>query len=83
MYFAHFGLAIFIIGASVSESNKIEKEFTLEIGETKKVGVFDYRFQNLKEFKSTNYDAVIASIIVSKGDDSLQKLIQKKAISLK
>ena len=80
MYFAHFGLAIFIIGASVSESNKIEKEFTLEIGETKKVGVFDYRFDNLKEFKSTNYDAVIASIIVSKGDRFITEINPEKRL---
>ena len=80
MYFAHFGLAIFIIGASVSESNKIEKEFTLEIGETKKVGVFDYRFENLKEFKSTNYDAVIASIIVSKGDRFITEINPEKRL---
>ena len=80
MYFAHFGLAIFIIGASVSESNKIEKEFTLEIGETKKVGGFDYRFENLKEFKSTNYDAVIASIIVSKGDRFITEINPEKRL---
>ena len=80
MYFAHFGLAIFIIGASVSESNKIEKEFTLEIGETKKVGAFDYRFENLKEFKSTNYDAVIASIIVSKGDRFITEINPEKRL---
>ena len=80
MYFAHFGLAIFIIGASVSESNKIEKEFTLEIGETKKVGVFDYRFENLKEFKSANYDAVIASIIVSKGDRFITEINPEKRL---
>ena len=80
MYFAHFGLAIFIIGASVSESNKIEKEFTLEIGETKKVGVFDYRFENLKEFKSANYDAVIASIIVSKDDRFITEINPEKRL---
>ena len=80
MYFAHFGLAIFIIGASVSESNKIEKEFTLEIGETKKVGVFDYRFENLREFKSNNYDAIIASIIVSKGDQFITEINPEKRL---
>ncbi len=80
MYFAHFGLAIFIIGASVSESNKIEKEFTLEIGETKKVGVFDYRFENLREFKSNNYDAIIASIIVSKGDRFITEINPEKRL---
>ena len=36
MYFAHFGLAIFIVGTNVSESNKIERTLP-EIGQTKTV----------------------------------------------
>ena len=81
MYFAHFGLAIFIVGASVSESNKIEKELTLEIGQTKTVGAFDYKFENLKEFKAMNYDAIVASIIVSRGNKFITEINPKKALS--
>ena len=80
MYFAHFGLAIFIIGASVSENNKIEKEFTLAIGESIKVGMFDYKFDDLREFKSMNYDAVIASIIVSKNDKFITEINPEKRL---
>ena len=80
MYFAHFGLAIFIIGASVSENNKIEKEFTINIGETKTVGVFDYKFEDLKEFQSVNYDALIASIVVSKNDQFITELNPEKRL---
>ncbi len=80
MYFAHIGLAIFIIGASVSENNKIEKEFTLAIGESIKVGIFDYKFDDLKEFKSMNYDAVIASIIVSKNDKFITEINPEKRL---
>ena len=80
MYFAHFGLAIFIIGASVSESNKIEKEFTLEIGQTKTVGAFDYKFENLREFKSMNYDAIVASIIVSRDNKFITEINPEKRL---
>ena len=80
MYFAHFGLAIFIIGASVSENNKIEKEFTINIGETKTIGMFDYKFEDLKEFQSMNYDALIASIIVSKNDQFITELNPEKRL---
>ena len=80
MYFAHFGLAIFIIGASVSENNKIEKEFTINIGETKTIGMFDYKFKELKEFQSMNYDALIASIIVSKNDQFITELNPEKRL---
>ena len=40
----------------------------------------DYRFENLKEFKSTNYDAVIASIIVSKGDRFITEINPEKRL---
>ena len=80
MYFAHFGLAIFIVGASVSESNKIEKELTLEIGQTKTVGAFDYKFENLREFKAMNYDAIVASIIVSRDDKFITEINPEKRL---
>jgi cytochrome c biogenesis factor len=48
MYFAHFGLAIFILGASISENNKIEKELVLNVGESKTIGIFEYKLEKLK-----------------------------------
>ena len=80
MYFAHFGLAVFIIGASVSENMKIEKEFTLNIGQSKQVGLFDYKFEKLNEYKSMNYDALIASIIVSKDDQFITEINPEKRL---
>ena len=68
MYFAHFGLAIFILGASISENTKIEKELVLSIGETTRIGSFDYTLNKLEEQKSVNYDAIIASVLISKND---------------
>ena len=75
-----WSVAIFIIGASVSENNKIEKEFTINIGETKTIGMFDYKFEDLKEFQSMNYDALIASIIVSKNDQFITELNPEKRL---
>ena len=80
MYFAHFGLAIFIVGASVSENMKIEKEFTLDIGQSKQVGLFNYKFEKLNEYKSMNYDALIASIIVSKDDQFITEINPEKRL---
>ncbi|MEL0172474.1 MAG: heme lyase CcmF/NrfE family subunit [Gammaproteobacteria bacterium] len=80
MYFAHFGLAVFIVGASVSENMKIEKEFTLDIGQSKQVGLFNYKFEKLNEYKSMNYDALIASIIVSKDDQFITEINPEKRL---
>ena len=80
MYFAHFGLAVFIVGASVSENMKIEKEFTLDIGQSKQVGLFNYKFEKLNEYKSMNYDALVASIIVSKDDQFITEINPEKRL---
>ena len=80
MYFAHFGLAIFILGASVSENNKIEKELVLNVGETKTIGLFDYKLEKLRELKSVNYDAIIASVLVSKNNQFITEINPEKRL---
>ena len=80
MYFAHFGLAIFIIGASVSENTKIEKELILELGETTKIGSFEYTLDRLNEFKSTNYDAIIATVLVTKNQKFITEINPEKRL---
>lgn len=80
MYFAHFGLAIFILGASVSENTKIEKELVLEIGETTQIGSFEYTFEGLNEFKSMNYDAIIATVLVSKNEKLITEINPEKRL---
>ena len=80
MYFAHFGLAIFILGASVSENTKIEKELVLEIGESTQIGSFEYTFEGLNEFKSMNYDAIIATVLVSKNEKLITEINPEKRL---
>jgi len=80
MYFAHFGLAIFILGASISENTKIEKELVLSIGETTRIGSFDYTLNKLEEQKSVNYDAIIASVLISKNDSFVAEIKPEKRL---
>jgi len=80
MYFAHFGLAIFILGASVSENTKIEKELVIEVGETTKIGSFEYTLEKLNEFKSINYDAIIATVLVSKNQKFITTINPEKRL---
>ena len=80
MYFAHFGLAIFILGASISENNKIEKELVLNVGESKTIGLFEYKLEKLSELKSVNYDAIIASVLVSKDNQLITEINPEKRL---
>ncbi len=64
MYLAHLGLAVFILGASVSENNKIEREIILELGSSTKIGSYEYRLDEISETMKSNYDAIIATVSV-------------------
>lgn len=80
MYFAHFGLAVFIIGASVSENNKIEKEMILEVGGVSKIGAYEYKLDKLQEISKDNYDAIIATVSVFKNNNYVTSIKPEKRL---
>ena len=62
--FVHIGLAIAVIGITASMATKIEKEFTLAVGEQFKVGRYILELNDLIEVEEKNYAAVRANISV-------------------
>ena len=82
MYFAHIGLAIFILGATIVENNKIEKELVMKIGDKVTVGDYIFKFNDIKEFKGKNYDALIGNFVVTKNNVFITNLSSEKRIYL-
>ena len=58
MQIAHFGLAIFVIGATIVSTYEIEKDIKLSAGES--VTILDYTFKlnSIKIVATTNVKAV-------------------------
>ena len=66
MLLAHFGLAVFVLGATIVENNKIEREEVLRLGDTVKLKDYEFTFSNLEEFEGPNYKSVRAEFTVVK-----------------
>ena len=80
MYFAHIGLAVFILGASVVENDKTEREVIMGIGDQIKIKEYDFIFRDMKEKQEVNYDALVGVFDVKKDGKLITTLFPEKRI---
>jgi cytochrome c-type biogenesis protein CcmF len=66
MVIAHAGVGVFAIGASGVESYKIEKDVALKPGMAYSIAGYDFRFVKSAEVRGPNYDAVQATVEVTR-----------------
>ncbi len=78
MCVAHFGLAMFVIGATTVESYKREADMSLRPGESLQHAGFDFTMRGIREVKGPNYDAIEAEIAVSRDGRELSVLHPQK-----
>jgi cytochrome c-type biogenesis protein CcmF len=69
-YLVHLGVVIVTIGITASMAHKTEKEFTLSIGESYVVDRFKFTLKNLKQNSFSNYDAVVADILLTSKNEA-------------
>lgn len=61
-YIVHLGVAIVVIAITASMAHKIEREFTLAVGDVFEVGRFAVKLEDLKEKEEKNYFGLLAPI---------------------
>jgi cytochrome c-type biogenesis protein CcmF len=66
MCVAHFGLALFIIGATTVESYKQETDLSLRPGESAEVSGYQFTLQGLREVAGPNYDAIESEVTITR-----------------
>ena len=82
MTFAHIGLAVFVLGATVVENNKIEKELIMNIGEKTQVSGYTFLFSNMNEEIGPNYKSLKAEFKIYKDGELISKLYPEKRLYL-
>ena len=80
MTLAHLGLAVFILGATIVENNKIEKEIVAKIGETIKIKNYAFKFTNLSQYDGPNYTGIKAQFLVYENNTLITELYPEKRI---
>ncbi len=80
MYLAHIGLAVFILGATIVENDKTEKEVVMDIGDTVNIKEYSFIFRGMKENREANYDALIGVFDVKKEGKLITTLLPEKRL---
>lgn len=64
MAIAHIGLGLFVVSITAVESYTRERDLALAVGETGRVGEFEYRLEGLSTVEGPNYDALRGEVRV-------------------
>ncbi len=82
MSLAHFGVAVFIIGVTLSGGYSLEKELRMAPGDKVELAGYTFLFQGVSDIKGPNYQGVRGRIEVSKGDKMLPAMEPEKRVYL-
>ena len=83
MSLAHFGIGVFIVGITLTSVYSVEKDKRMLLGETYKLGGYNFRFEGVKNVTGVNYNAYEGTIIVSNDEGkTLAQLHPQKRIYL-
>jgi len=80
MVLAHFGVAIFVAGVTMTVSYSEEKDLRMEPGSSYNISGYDFRFQGVRKVKGPNYMADEAVLEVWLGDEMAGELLPQKRI---
>ncbi|MCG8427401.1 MAG: heme lyase CcmF/NrfE family subunit [Chromatiales bacterium] len=78
MLFGHAGIAIFIIGVSLTSIYSVEKDVRLEPGQDYELGGYVFHFQGVENFRGPNYVGAKGTINISKDGEHVVTVSPEK-----
>ena len=78
MHFAHFGIAIFIIGVTMVNSYETEKDVRMDIGDTVDVGGYTFRFNGTDTVPGPNYQGIRGDVEVFRNGERINLMYPEK-----
>ena len=80
MIIAHLGIAVFVLGATVTTQLGIEKDIKMSIGETQMIAGYDFVFNGVNPHAKDNYSGFIGDISVFKNNKKVAQLYPEKRL---
>ena len=80
MTLAHLGVALFIVGITVTNLYSTEKDVRMETGETYHMGGYDFEFRGVRPFIGANYRADEGVFVVHYDNKLLTELHSQKRL---
>jgi cytochrome c-type biogenesis protein CcmF len=78
MTFAHIGVAVFIIGITLTSVYSQEKDVRLAMGQTYNIGGYDFEFRGVQPFTGPNYRADEGVFAVTRDNQLVTQLHSQK-----
>jgi cytochrome c-type biogenesis protein CcmF len=78
MNFAHFGIAIFIIGVTMVNGYETEKDVRMDVGDTVAIGGYTFRFNGTNEVPGPNYQGIVGDIEVLNNGERINLMHPEK-----
>ena len=80
MIFSHIGLAVFVLGATIVESNNLEKELVMSPGQVVKLKNYQFKLNQLSEYEGPNYTSVKADFVIYRNDEIIAEVFPEKRL---
>ncbi|MEM9384652.1 MAG: heme lyase CcmF/NrfE family subunit [Pseudomonadota bacterium] len=80
MTLAHIGVGVFTIGVAVTKSYSVELDTAMQVGEVQEIGELGFRFDGVVPSQGPNYEAVVGTVTVLRGDDVITTLYPEKRV---
>ena len=80
MLLAHLGVAAFIVGVTMVRSYGIEKNVTMDVGQTESVAGYDFTFRGVVPVNGPNYAAMSGVVEMRRNGELLKTLRPEKRI---
>jgi cytochrome c-type biogenesis protein CcmF len=80
MQVAHFGLGITVLGITVTSAFSIVTDEGMRIGDTREIGGYTFRFDDMRDVEGPNYDAIQAVFTVLRDGESYTELRPEKRV---
>jgi cytochrome c-type biogenesis protein CcmF len=78
MMIAHLGVAVSVIGITLTTHYSIERDVQMQIGDTVKVGHYAFKFAALAPKDGANYQALAATITISKNNNYITSVYPER-----
>ena len=80
MIFSHIGLAVFVLGATIVESNNLEQELVMSPGQVVKLKNYQFKLNQLSEYEGPNYTSVKADFVIYRNDQIIAEVFPEKRL---
>ncbi len=78
MIIAHLGIAVFVLGATVTTQLGIEKDIKMNVGESQNIAGYDFIFNGVSPHMKDNYSGFIGDISVYSEGEKIAQLAPEK-----